>query len=72
MSRTIKKAYTGSKAFDSSCRNHGSCSYCRDNRLFSRKRDELFADIDILVGVEEFFEEKLNEDLNQQSNKESN
>ena len=36
MSRTRKAPYTGSKRFDKTCRNHGSCSYCRDNRTFER------------------------------------
>lgn len=33
-----RKPYRGSKAFDTTCRNHGSCSYCRNNRLHSSKR----------------------------------
>jgi 5-methylcytosine-specific restriction endonuclease McrA len=33
MSRTKKRPYTKSKRFDVTCRNHGSCSYCRSNRL---------------------------------------
>lgn len=34
-----RKPYRKSKAFDASCRNNGSCSYCRDSRLHSyRKR----------------------------------
>lgn len=28
-----RKPYRGAKAIDSSCRNHGSCKYCRNNRL---------------------------------------
>lgn len=36
-----KKIYYGSKAIDATCRNHGSCIYCRDNRLFNRKKKEL-------------------------------
>jgi hypothetical protein len=32
MSRTYKKNYTKSKKFDRSCRNHGSCSWCIENR----------------------------------------
>ena len=33
-----RKPYRGSKAFDCSCRNHGSCSYCESNRtLFDKK-----------------------------------
>lgn len=33
MSRTKKKAYTKSKRFDKTCRNHGSCSYCYSDRM---------------------------------------
>ena len=33
MSRTNKKAYTKSKRFDKTCRNHGSCSWCYGNRM---------------------------------------
>lgn len=28
-----RKPYTGSKVIDGSCRNHGSCPYCMENRL---------------------------------------
>lgn len=35
MSRTYKRPYTKSKRFDTSCRNHGSCSWCTKNRLYS-------------------------------------
>ena len=39
MSRSRKKhPYSGSKKFDYSCRNHGSCDYCRENRLHANKR----------------------------------
>jgi predicted nucleotidyltransferase len=31
------KPYYGSKAFDRSCRNHGSCDWCHDNRTHSTK-----------------------------------
>lgn len=27
-----RKPYRGSKQFDPACRNHGSCTYCRENR----------------------------------------
>lgn len=30
---TIRKPYRGSRRFDTSCRCHGSCPYCRSNRL---------------------------------------
>ena len=28
-----RKQYRGSKAFDKSCRNHGSCEWCVENRM---------------------------------------
>ena len=28
-----RKMYTGAKAIDITCRNHGGCSYCLGNRL---------------------------------------
>ena len=33
-----RKAYRGSKAFDYSCRNHGTCGYCEDTRTFSDRK----------------------------------
>lgn len=42
-----RKRYYGAKFFDRSCRNHGSCSYCKDSRLHSsRKRIEQYSIID--------------------------
>lgn len=29
-----RKPYQGAKACDRSCRNHGSCTWCRDNRNY--------------------------------------
>lgn len=29
-----RKPYHGSKAFDRTCRNHGGCDYCKNNRLY--------------------------------------
>ena len=38
-----RKPYRGSKAIDCTCRNHGSCKWCRDNRLYKfRKRGEIW------------------------------
>lgn len=28
-----RKSYRGSKVFDKTCRNHGTCAYCKGNRL---------------------------------------
>ena len=44
MSRTRKHAYTGSKRFDASCRCHGGCDYCRNNRLHRDQRDRSAAE----------------------------
>lgn len=41
MSRSIKKDYPkkfDSRRFDHSCRSHGGCSYCSDNRQFFDKK----------------------------------
>lgn len=51
MSRTFKKAYTKSKRFDKSCRNNGSCDYCRGNRLHKHKKQPtLQQELDLLYG----------------------
>lgn len=33
-----RKPYRKSKRFDRTCRNNGSCPYCRNNRTFKNKR----------------------------------
>jgi hypothetical protein len=38
MSRTRKQPYRKSRAFDSSCRCHGSCGWCQGNRLHAVAR----------------------------------
>ena len=35
-----RKPYTGSKAIDCTCRNHGSCEWCERNRLYQRLKVE--------------------------------
>ena len=35
-----RKPYKGSKAFDRTCRNHGSCDWCRENRMYQQLRAE--------------------------------
>lgn len=42
-----RKPYKGSKSFDRTCRNHGSCPYCEGRRLFERRKKELFAELDL-------------------------
>lgn len=33
-----RKKYAGAKAIDKTCRNHGSCEYCKSNRLHKYTR----------------------------------
>ena len=50
-----RKPYRGSKAIDRTCRNHGGCDWCRENRLH-KFRDK---HIDIDQTVEEVVVEQL-------------
>lgn len=34
-----RKLYYDSRAFFKSCRNHGACSYCKDNRLYQYNKE---------------------------------
>ena len=34
-----RKPYRGSKAFDCTCRNNGTCEWCKENRLIHDLRD---------------------------------
>lgn len=36
--KTIKHQYTGAKLDDGTCRNHGSCLWCRDNRQYQSNK----------------------------------
>lgn len=36
--REHRKQWRGSKRIDKTCRNHGSCDYCKGNRLYSTKK----------------------------------
>ena len=35
-----RKPFRGAKAVDCTCRNHGSCSYCRSNRTIQEQREK--------------------------------
>lgn len=37
--------YRRSKAFDRSCRNHGGCPYCENNRKYGQRKREAEADV---------------------------
>ena len=36
-----RKNYFGSKRFDRTCRNHGKCPYCENNRNFSTEKRKI-------------------------------
>lgn len=38
-----RKPYTGGKAVACSCRNHGSCEWCKNNRLYQRLKEEEYS-----------------------------
>lgn len=38
--KEYRKPYRKSKRFYKSCRNHGFCYYCRDNRLHNRNKTD--------------------------------
>ena len=42
--KEYRKPYTGGKAIDRTCRNHGSYDYCRENRLHASKVQQEIAD----------------------------
>jgi hypothetical protein len=50
-----RKPYYGSKRFDRTCRNNGTCGWCEGNRKYSNKKRELITD----EKLEEFYTEKL-------------
>lgn len=35
-----RKEYIGAKAIDCTCRNHGSCEWCKRNRLYQQMKKE--------------------------------
>lgn len=39
-----RKPYRTAKAIDSTCRNHGSCKYCENNRLYSSRKNNQHID----------------------------
>lgn len=42
-----RKPYRGAKAIDCSCRNHGSCQWCCENRMHKNNKRELEAEWEI-------------------------
>lgn len=42
--KSHRKPYHGAKAVDSTCRNHGSCEWCEENRTHKNDKRELVAE----------------------------
>lgn len=40
-----RKPHIGGKSIDRTCRNHGSCDWCKDNRLHASKVQQEIADV---------------------------
>ena len=49
-----RKEYTGSKAIDRTCRNHGGCPWCEENR----KHKYIKKEQGIRIRLSEFYSEK--------------
>lgn len=49
-----RKPYSGAKAIDRHCRNHGDCKWCLNNRLYSSTKRE--------ASIEEKLKENKEED----------
>lgn len=47
-----RKPYVGGKAIDHTCRNHGSCDWCRESRMYKnlkRKQEMLDRELEYLI-----------------------
>lgn len=42
--KEYRKPYIGGKSIDRTCRNHGNCDWCKDNRLHASKVQKEIAD----------------------------
>lgn len=42
-----RKPYRGAKVIDHTCRNHGSCEWCKGNRLHKFRKNEEDFDSDL-------------------------
>ena len=52
-----RKQYRGAKRFDRTCRNHGSCGYCRNNRLVQQRRSQAYAKDQLIQPMNSTYEE---------------
>lgn len=59
--KEFRKTYIGSKSIDKSCRNHGTCIWCRDNRLYqiTKERQRVALSMAEYLGMD-YYEQKGN------------
>ncbi len=43
--KEYRKPYYGAKAVSKACRNHGSCGWCRNNRLYQARKEATRTDL---------------------------
>lgn len=43
-----RKPYRGAKEIDHTCRNHGSCGWCKENRTHKNNKRELAAEQELI------------------------
>lgn len=56
-----REPYRGPKIVDRACRNHSSCRYCRDNRLYNKHKTDEDAELKIKEAKDEFSDAELGE-----------
>lgn len=55
-----RKSYYGSKSIDRSCRNHGGCPWCEENRKYKyRKKEESVKDALVEYSLSESYNLKV-------------
>lgn len=58
MGKDWRKPFTGAKSIDHSCRNHGSCEYCKNKRTWFDTKHRRAAELKI----NEYWEDKYSTD----------
>lgn len=45
--KEYREPYRGSKAIDKTCRNHGGCPWCEENRKYQSLKEQERCDLDL-------------------------
>ena len=62
--KEYREQYRGSKSFDHTCRNHGSCSWCESNRRFHDRKNRIRTDDELDETLEPLIDPNLDLDIN--------